>query len=31
VIDKVAELTGGKQTPTARKENEVNNFIIYKK
>ncbi len=31
VIDKVSELTGGKQTPTARKENEVNNFIIYKK
>jgi len=31
VIDKVSELTGGKQTPTARKENEVNNFIIYRK
>jgi hypothetical protein len=31
VIDMVSELTAGKQTPTARKENEVNNFIIYKK
>lgn len=31
VIDKVSELTGGRQTPTARKENEVNNFIIYRK
>jgi hypothetical protein len=31
VIDMVSELTAGKQTPTARKENEVNNFIIYRK
>jgi len=31
VIDKVSELTGGRQTPTARKENEINDFIIFRK
>lgn len=31
VVDKVSELTGGRQTPTARKENEINNFVIYRK